>query len=166
MKLAEVLDVVQGLLVASEHPDIVSVDRYGSSTEPWGPNAAQAKTSTISGVKVTYTATSTAMLWGAISPGVVVVPMPAVMPPPTQRTPRLPIFVVQLLDVARPPAFTSWQLVAQPTVGPKDLLGTLPSGLTIACADGTKMLLLSQSTGAMVGTDPAEEPFPDWQLKA
>jgi hypothetical protein len=164
MRLPQVLDLVEGLLRASEHPDIVSVDRYGTSPEPWGPNVATSRTKSVSGIRVTYTATSTAMLAGQIEPKMVPVPMPAEMPPPTQRLSRLPIFVAQLLDVARPAEVASWQLVAHPQLGPKDRLGTQPGGITIVFADGTQMLLLCQATGAMTGTDPAEEPFPDYQI--
>ena len=164
MQLAQVLDVVEGLLVASRHPDIVKVERYGTATEPWGPNVAKSKTSLISGVRVTYVATSTAVLWGAVKSDTIPVQAPAEMPPPTLRAFRLPIFVAQLLDVARPAAFTSWQLVAQPTMGPKDRLGELPSGLNIACADGTRILLLSTATGAMVGSYPEQEQFPDYVI--
>ena len=164
MQLAQVLDVVEEVLVASRHPDIVKVERYGSATEPWGPNVAKSRTQTIAGVRVTYVATSTAVLWGAVKPDVVVVPAPPEMPPPTLRAFRLPIFVAQLLDAARPAAFASWQLVAQPTIGPKDRLGELPSGLSITCSDGTRMLLLSTATGAMVGSDPEEEQFPGYVI--
>ncbi len=164
MQLPQILGIIERLLVASEHPDIVKVERYGTATEPWGPNAERSKTKTVSGVRVIYTATSGAMLWGAISPDVVTVPAPDEMPPPSQRAFRLPIFVAQLLDAARPAGFTSWELVARPVIGPKDRLGALPSGLRITCADNTKMLLLAQATGAMVGTDPDEEPFPDYTI--
>ena len=40
MKLAQVLDVIEGVIRASEHPDIVPIERYGTATEPWGPTAA------------------------------------------------------------------------------------------------------------------------------
>jgi hypothetical protein len=164
MQLPEVLDVVEALLVASEHPDIVSVERYGSSTEPWGPIVERSRTKVVSGVKVAYTATSTAMLSGQINPDVIAVPMPAEMPPPTLRAPRLTMFVAELLNVARPQVFKSWQLVSRATAGPKDELGKLPYGISITCADGTEMLLLAQATGAMVGADPSEEPFPDYVI--
>jgi len=164
MQLAQVLDVIERLLVAAEHPEIDKVERYGTATEPWGPDAARSRTTLISGLKATFTSTSTAFLNGRILPGVVEVPVPADMPPPKLRAPRFVTFVAQLLDVARPPAFASWQLVTPATAGSPDQLGTLPYGIAITCADGTKMLLLSQATGAMVGAEPAEEPFPDYVI--
>lgn len=166
MQLAQVLDVVEGLLVASEHPDIVKVERYGTATEAWGPNVDRSKTTSVSGVKVTYTSTATAMLAGQIAPDAKPVPMPAEMPPPDRRAPRLAIFVARLLEVARPAVFSGWELVSRPTLGDDGQLGTLPYGISLACADGTKMQLLAQSTGAMVGAEPAEEPFPDYVIPA
>ncbi|WP_250000350.1 hypothetical protein [Actinoplanes sp. M2I2] len=164
MQLAQVLDVVERLLVAAEHPEIVKVERYGTATEPWGPDAARSRTTTISGLKATFTSTSTALLNGRILPGVVDVPMPAELPLPTLRAPRFATFVAQLLNVARPKQFTSWQLVSPPAMGPADRPGTLPYGISISCADGTKMLLLCQATGAMVGKEPEEEPFPGYVI--
>src|SRR3954469_19706656 len=108
MQLAQVLDVVEGLLVASEHPDIVSVGRYGKGTEPWGPSVDRSRTSSIAGVRVTYSSTATAMIWGAVWPGETPISAPEEMPAPVWRTQRLAIFVVQLLDVARPQQFRSW----------------------------------------------------------
>ncbi len=166
MRLAQVLDVVEGLLVASEHPDIVKVERYGTATEPWGPSVERSRTTSIAGVKVTYTSTSTALLNGRIETAAFPVPMPAELPPPRLRAPRLAIFVAQLLDVARPEVFSRWELVSLPSLGDAGQLGTLPYGLSIACADGTTMLLLAQSTGAMVGSEPTEEPFPDYVIPA
>lgn len=164
MQLAQVLDIVERLLVASGHPDIVKVDRYGTATEPWGPDASKSRTATISGLKLTFTSTSTALLDGRIVPRVVDVPTPDEMPPPSLRAPRSVTFVAQLLDVARPEQFSSWQLVCPPDMGPKDRLGTLPYGIVIAGTDGSKMLLLCQATGAMVGNEPTEDPFPDYLI--
>jgi hypothetical protein len=164
MKLAQVLDVIEGVLVAAEHPDIVAVERYGNATEPWGPNATQSKTTSISGLRVRYQATSRALLNGRIDPKAYPVEMPAEMPPPTLRAPRLAIFVAQLLDVARPDVFSSWQLVSTPDAGSAESAGKLPYGISITCADGTTMLLLTQAMGAMVGTDPTEEPAPDYVI--
>jgi hypothetical protein len=166
VQLAQVLDVIERLLVAGEHPDITKIERYGSATEPWGPDAAKSRTTTIAGLKATFSSTSTALLNGRIMPGAVEVPRPAEMPLPTQRAPRFVTFVAQLLDAARPQEFASWHLVSTPIAGPKDQLGRLPYGLAITCADGTKMLLLCQATGAMVGAEPAEEPFPDYVIPA
>ncbi|MCY1141394.1 hypothetical protein OWR29_25630 [Actinoplanes sp. Pm04-4] len=160
MQLVQVLDVIERLLVASEHPDIVSVERYGTATEPWGPDVARNRAQgSIAGVKVTHASTSSALLNGRIAPNAVPVIAPSEVPPPSLRAPRLVMFVSQLLDVARPREFASWQLVSQPD-GPSDL----PYGIGIACADGTNMLLMCQSTGAMVGSEPSEEPFPDYVI--
>ncbi|MDY7084287.1 MAG: hypothetical protein SYR96_04215 [Actinomycetota bacterium] len=164
MQLGQVLDVVERLVVASEHPDIVKVERYGTATEPWGPTVARSKTTTIAGMKVTFTSTSTALLNGRIEPGVTEVAVPDVMPLPTLRAPRFVTFVAQLLDVARPAQFSSWRLVGQPSADKGSPTAALPYGISFACADGTTMLLLCQATGAMVGAEPSEEPFPDYVI--
>lgn len=164
MQLGQVLDVVHRLVVASDHPDIVKVERYGTATEPWGPTVARSRTTTIAGLKVTFTSTSTALLNGRIEPNAVEVAMPDVMPLPTLRAPRFVTFVAQLLDVARPAQFSSWRLVGQPSADPSSQIAGLPYGISFSCADGTTMLLQCQATGAMVGAEPSEEPFPDYVI--
>ena len=161
MQLARVLDVVEGLLVASGHPEIVKVERFGAATEPWGPSAAQSKSSSIAGIRVTYASSSTAMIWGAVWPGEKPLPMPEEMPPVADRASRLPIFVVQLLDVARPADFTSWQLVALPNLGATD---TTPGGVSLVCGDGTRMLLRCSATGVTVGAEPETDPYADYVI--
>ncbi|RZU52077.1 hypothetical protein EV385_3918 [Krasilnikovia cinnamomea] len=164
MRLAEILDVIEVVLNASEHPDIVQVDRYGDATEPWGPNIQTSKSRSISGVRVRFQSSASAMIFGAIWPGETPVPVPDEMPPPARRAPRLAIFVVQLLDVARPTKFRSWQLVALSDLGPTDARGSSPSGVSLVCADGTKMLLRVTGASASIGVDPETEPFPDYVM--
>ncbi|MCO8277000.1 hypothetical protein M1L60_41125 [Actinoplanes sp. TRM 88003] len=166
MQLAQVLDVIERVLVAAEHPDIVKIERYGTGTEPWGPSAAKSRTTSIAGVRVTYASTATAMLWGAIWPGEKPLPMPAELPKISDRVARLSILVVQLLDVAKPAAFTSWQLVSLPDLGPQDAPAPAPAGVSVVCADGTKMLLRAASTGATVGDEPENDPTPDYVIPA
>ena len=92
------------------------------------------------------------------------VAMPEVMPLPTLRAPRFVTFIAQLLEVARPAQFSSWRLVGQPSADPSSPIAGLPYGISIACADGTTMLLMCQATGAMVGAEPTEEPFPEYVI--
>ncbi|WP_412748447.1 hypothetical protein [Krasilnikovia sp. M28-CT-15] len=164
MKLPEVLDVIEALLIASEHPDIVTVERYGAGSEPWGPTEATSKARTITGVRVRYQSTATASLFGAVQPSERPVPMPDQVPPPDRRAVRLPIFTVQLLDFVRPQPFSSWQLVSFLDVGLEPERGQAPAGVSLVCADGTKMLLRCTSTGPVQGQEPSEEPFPDWVI--
>ncbi|GAB1641800.1 hypothetical protein [Krasilnikovia sp. MM14-A1259] len=164
MRLTEVLDVIEGVLNASEHPDIVQVDRYGDATEPWGPNVQTSTSRSISGVRVRYQSSASAMIFGAVWPSETPIPVPDEMPPPVRRAPRLAIFVVQLLDVARPAEFRSWQLVALSDLGPTDARGSSPSGVSLVCADGTKMLLRVSGASVSTGADPETEPFPDYVI--
>lgn len=164
MKLAQILDVIEGVLIASEHPEIVEVERYGNATEPWGPTVAESRSKSISGVMVKYSSSSTASIWGGVQPGEIVIPMPEEMPPIGRRAPRLAIFVAQLLDVARPAPFASWRLSGFPDLGLESDRGKWPSGVTVVCADGTEMLLRVTSTGTTVGREPEEDPFPDYRI--
>ncbi|GIM88792.1 hypothetical protein [Paractinoplanes toevensis] len=166
MNLPEILDVVEDLLRRAEHPDITAITRYGDSNQPWGPSAERSKVKGVTGLKVAHQSTATAMLWGADLPGETPLDVPATLPEPKYRAARLAILVVQLLDAARPAQFKAWRLVALPDMGPTEQRGTFPSGVSIVTADGTRMLLCTSSTGAMVGDEPAEEPFPDWQVPA
>jgi len=164
LKLAQILDVIEGVLIASEHPDIVEVERYGIATEPWGPTVALSKSKSISGVLVKYTSTATASIWGGVQPGEIAIPMPDEMPPIGRRSPRLAIFVAQLLDVARPAVFSSWRLAGFPGIGLDHEQGKLPSGVVVVCADGTEMILRVTSTGPTAGREPEEDPFPEYQI--
>ncbi|WP_250036812.1 hypothetical protein [Paractinoplanes maris] len=166
MQLAQVLEVVERVLVAAEHPDIVKVERTGTGTDAWGPSAAKSRTNKIAGVKVTYTSTATAMLWGAVWPGAKPLPLPAEPPMIGDRVARLSILVVQLLDAARPAAFTSWHLVSLPDLGPSDRTGSAPAGVSVTCADGTAVLLRASSTGATVGDEPKTDPYADYVIPA
>jgi hypothetical protein len=152
MQLAQVLDVFEGMLVASEHPDIASVGRYGRDLVPGGQSPA--------GVKVQHQSGSWTYLFGAIHPGEIPVPIPDVLPRPKLRAPRMAIFAAQLLDVARPDVFRSWQLVAFQDLGHER--GVTPLGISLVCSDGTKMLL--RATAGSGPTDPEDEPAPEYRI--
>lgn len=176
MNLAQTLDVIEQLLTAAAHPDIVSVERYGSG-EAYGPTKEKSKEQHLTGLKVTYRSTATALLNGRIEPNVRPVPMPDSLPPRFSppgkdgtskalsilRAPMLVILVHRLLDAARPAQLTSWQPMSGPD-GVDGPAGDLPFGLGITCADGTKHLLLAQATGATIGHEAVEDPFPDWRV--
>jgi hypothetical protein len=102
----QVLDVMEQLLTAAKHPDIIRVERYGTSNAPWGPSAQESKVKSITGVKVKHRSTATASLWLAVWPGEKPITPPAAPLPPRQhRGPRLAILAAQLLDVAQPAQF-------------------------------------------------------------
>jgi hypothetical protein len=164
MKPESVLDVVERLLLAAQHPDIVAVERYGPGLGPWGPSVEQSRVKAITGVKVIHQSTATASLWEAIWPGEQAVPVPDKMPPPNQRAPRLPILVAQLLDYAKPEQFRAWRLVSLPNIGMSPEQDGMPFGLSIALADGTKVLLRATATGPTMGQEPSQEPFPDYVI--
>ncbi|MFI5895667.1 hypothetical protein ACIA5D_36785 [Actinoplanes sp. NPDC051513] len=159
MTLPEVLDVIERLLNAAEHPDIVRVERYGTGAEAWGPTVEKSQVKTVTGVKVHHQSTSSASLWGSNRSDLTPVEAPE-MPAPGLRGPRLAILTVRLLDVARPPQFSGWQLFSV-----AELAGAgegLPFAVGITCADGSRVLLQASSTGASVGREPDVEPFPDY----
>ena len=160
--MTSVLDVVERLLVAAEHPDIARIDRYGPDLGPWGPTVEQSRVKTISGVKVTYQSTATASLWEAVWPGEQPIGDNTVVPAVTRRAARLLILAAQLLDVAKPEQFRAWRLVSLPGIGLPADQGVLPSGLSIVLTDGSKVLLRATAAGPTLGAEPTEDPFPDY----
>jgi hypothetical protein len=164
--MTAVLDTIERLLRAAGHPDIVDIERYGPNQGAWGPSVKTPGMDQrgITGVRVTHQSTATASLWEANWHGETPVDTPAVMPPPRQnRGPRLAILTAWLLDIARPGDFKAWRLVALPEVGKTDTRGATPVGLSVITADGQRVLLRASATGAVVGEDPLDEPFPDWE---
>ena len=155
LQLTQVLDVIEGLLVASQHPDIVLIRRYGKDATPGGNSPA--------GVCVKHCSGSEAYIWGAVHPGEIPIPVPEVLPAPERRADRLAVLVTQLLDVARPEQFRSWQLVAFPDLGPVEEQGKSAAGISLVCADGTKVMLRTTAGSGQTG-DPAEEPAPGYVL--
>ncbi len=165
MAKTSVLDVMERLLTAAAHPDIVHVERYGPGLGPWGPNVQQSTVKAITGVRVVHQSTATASLREAVWPGEQPVDVPAVMPAPKQnRAPRLAIFAYQLLEAARPAELKAWRLVTLPDLGNQAKQAGLPFGLSVVTADGQKMLLRVTATGPTVGGEPDDEPYPDYVI--
>nr|WP_221374496.1 hypothetical protein [Actinoplanes polyasparticus] len=159
-----VLDIIERLLLAASHPDIVKVERYGPNAGPWGPSAKSPGMDKlrVSGVKVTHQSLATASLWDAIWPGEQPVDPPAVLPAPKgNRAPRLAILAFHLLEVAQPAQFKAWRLVTLPNVGNPETQEGMPFGLSILTVDGGRTLLRASATGAPQ-TEPEEDPFPGW----
>lgn len=151
MQVTEALDTIAALTRASEHPDITAVTRYGGDTRPGGQSPP--------GVKVMYRSGSSALLWAAEEPrpAPAQVPLPAEMPPPTQRATRMLAFTTQLLDYARPPVFKAWETCDYPGVH------LSPSTLRINCADGTAVYLrVTVASGP--GREPEVDPHPDYRF--
>ncbi|BEL08792.1 hypothetical protein Q0Z83_069830 [Actinoplanes sichuanensis] len=156
MHLSQVLDVIGRLLRNAAHPEIDAVECFGADAAPGGPSPA--------GLRIRYVNGALAYLWGAIWPGETDLPAPDRLPPPRGNRPdRAAVLVVLLLEVARPPEFRSWQLVALPDLGPTGGRGKVPRGLRIVAADGTSLLLRATAAGGP-DRDPDEEPFPDWNV--
>ncbi|WP_436521574.1 hypothetical protein [Actinoplanes sp. HUAS TT8] len=155
MHLVQVLDLLQELHVASGHPEIAAVERFGADAAPGGPSPA--------GLRLRYDTGSFAYLWGAVWPGETAMPVPENLPPPSRRASRAVVFAAQLLDAARPSAFRSWELVALADLGPVAERGKVPLGLRVNCADGTSLLLRATAAGGP-NAEPDTEPHPDYRL--
>ncbi len=165
MQPSPLLDLVERLLQAAEHPDIVKIERYGPGQGPWGPDVETSKAKSITGIMVRHQSTATASLWEAVWPGEQPVDPPAVWPVPRQnRAPRLLLLVGQLLEAAKPAKVKAWRLVSLPKLGLADKQAGLPFGLSAVLTDGSRWLLRATATGPTVGTDPEEEPFPDYTI--
>jgi hypothetical protein len=156
MQVSDVLNVFEGLFRASEHPDITDVSRYGTDTAPGGTSPA--------GVKVTYRSGSAGLLWAAVAPkpAPAPAPLPAELPAPVHRVERLIMFAVQLLDFARPPAFTSWEACGFPGVH------LSPCALRVSCQDGSTVYLRVTATSGPGGSsgEPSEDRYSDYRIPA
>lgn len=162
--MSQVLDVIERLLVAAEHPDIVEVERYGPGGGVWGPTVEQSRAKQISGLRVVHRSSATASLWEAVWPGEQPATAPAEASTPRQnRAPRLAQFVAQLLDVAKPEQFTAWRLVTLPGLGTANEQAGMPFGLSIVTTTGP-VLLRTTATGPTAGDEPAAEPFPEYVI--
>ncbi|WP_328344626.1 hypothetical protein [Micromonospora sp. NBC_00421] len=152
-----VLDVVEALLRAAEHPDYTNITRYGRDSLPGGQSPA--------GVKAAHMSGSTSMLWAAEVPreatpvqaddDVLVTSMPG----------RMLRLMVRLLDAARPNGFTSWQLCAAPGVG-WPASGESPSAIRIVGDDGSVAYLRATAASGPRGgaAEPKTDPCPDYRI--
>jgi hypothetical protein len=150
METAQVLNVVERLFNAAEHPDIALVKRYGRDVKPGGQSPA--------GVSLRYQSDSEVYIWAATGDGKPVpADLPAVMPSLRVRAPYALRMLVQLLDTAKPDLFTAWRTVSFPGLG-------LPQacGLELKGSDGTSFYL--RVTAGSGPTDPAADPFPDYVI--
>jgi hypothetical protein len=153
VQLGDVLGLLKRLLEAAGHPDIAEVRLYSGGPEPER-----------NGIAVRDQRHGHMYLAGASWKGETEVPAPDLLPPPKLGAQRIAALVVKLLDVARPAELKAWRLVALPDLGPTDARGVAPSGVSLACSDGTRVLLRATHGGAQAERDPAEDPHPDWQV--
>lgn len=161
MQVSEVLDVLENLLRAVEHPDITAVTRYGSDNQPGGQSP--------SGIKVTHQTGSTVMIWAAIEPKDAKPAPLGEMPPPRLRAYRMLTLTHQILDVARPEKFRSWEACASSGVGlvaDGPAPGRTASALRIRCTDGTSAYLRFTAASGPGGSagEPETDPYPDFAI--
>lgn len=155
METAKILDVIEALLRASEHPDITAIARYGKDAKPGGQSP--------SGVKAVHRTGSYAMMWAAVAPhDATPVPLPTEPLRPVLRASRILVLAHHLLDAAKPAEFRAWQLCTSPGVG---LPGSI-SALRLACQDGSTAYLRGTAASGPAGGagEPTEEPFPDYVI--
>lgn len=153
MGSAQVLEVVERLFNAAEHPDIVEVKRYGRDLKPGGQSPA--------GVSITYGSGAQTYLFAdePSTPTPQPHPLPEQMPPLKLRAQHALKLLVELLDVARPDGFTAWRTVSFPGISME------PCALEIRCTDGTSAYLRATCASGSTG-DPDTEPFPDYVIPA
>ncbi|NYT93171.1 hypothetical protein [Salinispora sp. H7-4] len=151
MQVTQALDVMTAIFRAAEHPDIVEVTRYGADAQPGGQSPA--------GIKVRHQSGTAAMLWAGVPPrDATPVPLPTGPLPPKQRAARILVLAQQLLDVARPEVFTSWELCRQPGV-------EVPVAAAIRITASDRSVIYLRATAASGGTsEPETDPYPDYQI--
>lgn len=153
-----ILDVIEALLRAADHPDYQQITRYGRDTMPGGQSPA--------GVKAAHKSQSTSMLWAAVEPRDARPVDPAALDHMTGSMPgRALRLLYRLLDTARPPQFTRWELCAAPGVGWPET-GVSPSGIRVTGSDGTVAYIRATAASGPGGgkAEPKEDPNPDWQV--
>ncbi|BCL12376.1 DUF2058 domain-containing protein [Micromonospora sagamiensis] len=151
MQLSQVLDVVEALHRAAEHPDVTDITRYGRDSEPGGQSPG--------GVRVWYRSGSSLMLWGAVPPrDAKPVPLPDEMPPLRLRAARGLVFAHQLLDVARPEQFSGWELCRQ-----SGCEVPVAAALRVTARDGSVVYLRGTSACGQ-GAEPEQDPYPEYQI--
>jgi hypothetical protein len=153
VQLPDVLDLLRRLIEGAQHPDIADVRLYSGGPEPER-----------NGVAVRDQRQGHMYLAGTTWKGETPVDTPDVLPPPKLGAQRIAVLAVKLLDVARPAELKAWRLVALPDLGSTDARGVAPAGVSLACADGTRVLLRATHGGAQAERDPEEDPFPDWRV--
>ncbi|MFC7530208.1 hypothetical protein [Actinoplanes sp. GCM10030250] len=154
MELTDVLDVFERLFNAAQHPDIAEVRRYGKGTAE-----------SLAGVDLRDQRDAHMYLSGPTTWKGKETPLevPEQLPPPRLGAQRIAVLAAQLLDAAKPAQFRAWRLVALENLGPTDQRGTVPAGVSVLCADGSRILLRATS-GASQTPYPAEDPFPQWRV--
>lgn len=158
MPNARILDVIETLLRAADHPDYQKVTRYGRDDMPGGQSP--------SGVKALHLTGSTSMLWCAAEPrDVTVVPSEVVEQMVVHMPGRALRLLWRLLDASRPTVFSSWELCAAPGVGWPDT-GKSPSAIRVTGSDGTVAYVRATAASGPGGAkaEPREDPCPDWTV--
>ncbi|MDG4797384.1 hypothetical protein [Micromonospora sp. WMMD1082] len=151
MQVSQALDLIETLLRAAEHPDIVSVARYGRDNQPGGQSPA--------GVKAVHQSGTAAMLWAAEAPrDATPVPLPTEPIPPKWRAARILVLAHQLLDVARPDQLLRWELCGQAGADVP-----VAAALRLTARDGSMIYL--RGTAASGGSvEPETDRHPDYQI--
>ncbi|MDM4718364.1 hypothetical protein QTQ03_01710 [Micromonospora sp. WMMA1363] len=151
MQVSQALDVMEAILRVAEHPDIVSVSRYGSDTQPGGQSPT--------GIKVGHQVGSFAMLWAAVPPrDATPAPLPTEPLPPKWRAARILVLAQQLLDTAQPEVFTSWELCRQPGVEVP-----VAAAIRLTARDGS-VIYLRGTAASGDRPEPETDPYPDYQI--
>ncbi|QKW17387.1 hypothetical protein HUT12_23650 [Verrucosispora sp. NA02020] len=158
MPNAQVLDVVEGLLLAAQHPDYAGAVRYGKDSTPGGQSPAGVKAVALSG--------STSLLWCAVPDRNAKPVSPELAAEAMVCMPGRALNLLRrLLDVARPEQFTSWELCGAPGVGwPRH--GESPSAIRITGSDGSVAYVRATAASGPGGSaaEPKSDPCPDYQI--
>jgi hypothetical protein len=139
----QILDTLERLLRAAQHPDVIEVYRYAQSHE---------------GIGIVYSTRAKAFVW--LAPDAVSTPaeLPAELPPWETRVQHVLTLLVELLDAARPAGIDGWRTVA---VGGTDLA---PCGLEVRA--GQTRVVLRVTAGGAQGKDSDPQDWAGWTIPA
>ncbi|MGC4771207.1 hypothetical protein ACLQ25_19825 [Micromonospora sp. DT44] len=151
MRVKDVVDAMELLYRAADHPEVVEVSRFGRDTEPGGQSPP--------GVKLLFRSGTSALLAASVPPRPApeAVPLTAELPSPSPRVTRTLALTMRLLDYARPPVFKSWETCAYPGVHLK------PSAVRINCTDGD-VVYLRVTVASGPSRDPEADLYPEYEI--
>jgi hypothetical protein len=139
----QILDTLERLLRAAQHPDVIAVDRFASS---------------LTGIAITYQSQAHAYVWLAEDAVVKPAELPAVLPDYKDRVQHVLRLCVDLLEAVTPSGIDAWRTVAV------EGAQLSPCGLEVRA--GQAGVVLRVTAGGAPGTDSDPATWAGWTIPA